>query len=139
MRERGRGRRAVSSAGADRAPASSAFTAATIEPTANAATKATGLARIAPGLGTLLRYQRADLPSDLVAGLAVAAVAIPGSIANAELAGFSPEVGLYASTLPLVAYALFGTSRQLMVGPSAATAVLVAAAVAPLAGGDAAL
>jgi high affinity sulfate transporter 1 len=113
--------------------------AATIEPTAPAAVKRNRLARIAPGLGTLLRYQRADLPSDLVAGLAVAAVAIPGSIANAQLAGFSPEVGLYASTLPLVAYALFGTSRQLMVGPSAATAVLVAAAVAPLAGGDAAL
>jgi high affinity sulfate transporter 1 len=74
-----------------------------------------------------------------VAGLAVAAVAIPGSIANAQLAGLSPEVGLYASTLPLVAYALFGTSRQLMVGPSAATAAMVAAAIAPLAGGDAAL
>ena len=116
-----------------------ASTAATIEPAANAAVKGSRLARIAPGLETLLRYQRADLPSDLVAGLAVAAVAIPGSIANAQLAGFSPEVGLYASTLPLVAYALFGTSRQLMVGPSAATAVLVAAAVAPLAGGDAAL
>jgi high affinity sulfate transporter 1 len=74
-----------------------------------------------------------------VAGLAVAAVAIPGSIANAQLAGLSPEVGLYASTLPLLAYALFGTSRQLMVGPSAATAAMVAAAIAPLAGGDAAL
>ena len=64
---------------------------------------------------------------------------MPGSIANAQLAGLSPQVGLYASTLPLVAYALFGTSRQLMVGPSAGTAALVAAAIAPLAGGDATL
>ena len=45
-------------------------------------------------------------------------------------------VGLYASILPLVAYALFGTSRQLIVGPDAATCAMVAAAVAPLAGGD---
>lgn len=109
------------------------------ERTVTAAAEISRLARVAPGLGALLRYRRADLPSDLVAGIAVAAVAIPGSIANAQLAGFSPEVGLYASTLPLVAYALFGTSRQLMVGPSAATAALVAAAIAPLAGGDAAL
>lgn len=97
------------------------------------------LERFAPGLRKLLHYQRADLPHDMVAGLAVAAVAIPGSIANAQLAGLSPELGLYASTLPLVAYALFGTSRQLMVGPSAATAVMVAAAIAPLAGGNASL
>ncbi len=97
------------------------------------------LARLAPGLWKLLHYQRGDLRHDIIAGLAVAAVAVPGSIANAQLAGLSPEVGLYASTLPLVAYAIFGTSRQLMVGPSAGTAALVAAAIAPLAGGDATL
>lgn len=94
------------------------------------------LARFAPGLASLLGYRRADLPHDLIAGLSVAAVALPVGVAYAQLAGFSPVVGLYASLLPLVAYALFGTSRQLIVGPDAATAALLAASVAPLAGGD---
>ncbi len=92
--------------------------------------------RLAPGLPALARYERRDLPHDIAAGVAVAAMAIPGSVATAQLVGFSPVVGLYASSLPLIAYALFGTSRQLMVGPSAATAAIVAAGVAPLAGGD---
>src|ERR1700752_2683342 len=94
------------------------------------------LSRVAPGLPGLLTYRRADFPSDLVAGLSVAAVALPVGVAYAQLAGFRPEVGLYASILPLVAYALFGTSRQLIVGPDAATCALVAAAAAPLAGGN---
>lgn len=94
------------------------------------------LAGIAPGLPALLNYQRADFPRDLVAGLSVAAVALPVGVAYAELAGFSPQAGLYASILPLVAYALFGTSRQLIVGPDAATCAIVAGAVAPLAAGD---
>jgi MFS superfamily sulfate permease-like transporter len=92
--------------------------------------------RLAPGLPALARYERRDLPHDIAAGVAVAAMAIPGSVATAQLVGFSPVVGLYASSLPLIAYALFGTSRQLMIGPSAATAAIVAAGVAPLAGGD---
>lgn len=94
------------------------------------------LVRFAPGLPALLGYRRADLPHDLVAGLSVAAVALPVGVAYAQLAGFNPVVGLYVSILPLLAYALFGTSRQLIVGPDAATCALVAAAVAPLAGGD---
>jgi len=93
--------------------------------------------QLAPGLPALLAYDWSDLPHDLVAGLSVAAVALPVGVAYAQLAGFRPEVGLYASVLPLVAYALFGTSRQLIVGPDAATCALVAAAVGPLAGGDA--
>ena len=97
------------------------------------------LARVAPGLPALLRYERADFPRDLAAGLSVAAIALPVGIAYAQLAGFNPAVGLYASILPPVAYALFGTSRQLIVGPDAATCAIVAAAVAPLAGGDDAL
>jgi high affinity sulfate transporter 1 len=95
------------------------------------------IARIAPGLARLLRYKRGDFPHDLRAGLSVAAVALPVGVAYAQLAGFSPVVGLYSSILPLVAYAIFGTSRQLIVGPDAATCALVAAAVAPLALGDA--
>ena len=94
------------------------------------------LAKFAPGLAALLSYRPDDLPHDLAAGLSVAAVAVPVGVAYAELAGFEPAVGLYASILPMVAYALFGTSRQLIVGPDAATCAMIAAAVAPLAGGD---
>ena len=94
------------------------------------------VAQYAPGLAALLHYELADAPADLKAGLAVTAVALPVGIAYAELAGFRPEVGLYSSILPLVAYAIFGTSRQLIVGPDAATCALVAASVAPLAAGD---
>jgi len=92
-------------------------------------------AGVLPGLPELRNYGRSDLPSDIIAGLSVAAVALPVGVAYAQLAGFRPEVGLYASILPLVAYALFGSSRQLIVGPDAATCALVAAAVAPMAAG----
>jgi len=94
------------------------------------------LARFAPGLAKLLGYKLADAPADIKAGLAVTAVALPVGIAYAGLAGFPPEVGLYSSLLALVAYAIFGSSRQLIVGPDAATCAVIAAAVAPLAAGD---
>jgi high affinity sulfate transporter 1 len=98
------------------------------------------LARIAPGLSALLRYRFPDdFRHDAVAGISVAAVALPVSIAYAELAGFNPIVGLYSSILPLVAYAIFGTSRQLMVNPDAAACAMIAAAIAPLAGNNAEL
>ena len=97
------------------------------------------LLTIGPGLAGLLGYQRTNLPHDVVAGLAVAAVTVPVGIANAQLAGLPPATGLYASILPLVVYAIFGTSRQLIVGTSAAASALVASAIAPLAGGDPAL
>ena len=93
-----------------------------------------------PGLSALRRYRfRSDFSHDLFAGLSVAAVALPVSIAYAELAGLSPAIGLYASIGPLLVYALFGTSPQLMVNPDAASCAILAAAVAPLAGGDPAL
>ena len=94
------------------------------------------LARFAPGLAELLEYKLEDAPADIKAGLAVAAVAVPVGIAYAGLAGFRPEIGLYSSLLPLLAYAIFGSSRQLIVGPDAATCAVIAAAVAPLAAGD---
>jgi high affinity sulfate transporter 1 len=95
------------------------------------------LARVAPGLTRLLSYSFAeDFRHDLLAGLSVAAVALPVAVAYAQLAGFDPAVGLYSCILPLVAYALFGTSRQLIVNPDAAVCAMIAAAVAPLAGGD---
>ncbi|MBR7627678.1 MULTISPECIES: SulP family inorganic anion transporter [Aeromonas] len=95
------------------------------------------LERWLPGLATLLQYQRAWLIPDVRAGLSVAAVALPVAIAYAELAGVGPLVGLYSCILPMLVYALFGTSRQLIVGPDAATCAVIAAVVTPLAAGDA--
>lgn len=89
-----------------------------------------------PGLRVARSYQRDCLGSDLRAGLSVAAVAVPTGIAYAQLAGLPPVVGLYASILPPAAYALFGSSRQLIVGPDSATCAMVAAAILPLAAGD---
>ncbi|HEX5213593.1 MAG TPA: sulfate permease [Pseudolabrys sp.] len=109
-------------------------------PPAFSSTARTGglLARIAPGLPALLNYRFAeDFRHDLIAGISVGAVAVPVAVAYAQLAGFSPVVGLYSSILPLVAYAIFGTSRQLMVNPDAAACAMLAAAVTPLAAGDA--
>jgi len=93
------------------------------------------LERIAPGLAKLLCY-REDFSHDLIAGLSAATIALPVGVAYAELAGFNPAVGLYSSILPLVAYAIFGTSRQLIIGPDAATCALVTAAVTPLGAGN---
>ena len=87
----------------------------------------------------LREYRLEWLRNDVPAGLSVAAVALPVAIAYAQLAGFPPVVGLYASILPLVVYAVFGTSRQLIVNPDAATCAMVAAIVTPLAAGNAAL
>ena len=81
-------------------------------------------------------YRREWLMSDVLAGISVAAVAIPISIAYSQLAGMPPVYGLYASLLPLLAYALLGSSRQLIIAPDAATCAIVAAVVAPLAAGD---
>lgn len=98
------------------------------------------LARFAPGVPALVNYRFAqDFRHDAVAGVSVAAVALPVAVAYAQLAGFSPVVGLYSCILPLIAYSIFGTSRQLMVNPDAAVCAMIAAAIAPLAGGDAEL
>jgi high affinity sulfate transporter 1 len=89
-----------------------------------------------PLLRTLRHYRREWLSRDMIAGLSVAAVQVPTAIAYATLAGFPPEVGLYASILPVLVYALFGSSRQLVIGPDAATCAMIAAILIPLAGGD---
>lgn len=94
------------------------------------------IARFVPGLANLLQYDRSWLRGDLVAGVSVAAVALPIGIAHAEIVRIPTEVGIYSAIFPLFAYALFGSSRHLMVGPDAATSILVAAALVPLAGGD---
>src|SRR6185369_10293455 len=97
-----------------------------------------GLARLLPGMQMLRTYQGDWLTSDLLAGVSVAAVALPIGIAYAQLAGFPPVVGIYSCILPPVAYALFGSSRQLVVNPDAAACAIVAATVGPLAAGDSA-
>lgn len=93
------------------------------------------IARWIPGLGTLATYKASFLPHDLAAGLTLGAVMVPVGLAYGELAGL-PLAGLYGSMLPLLAYALFGSSRQLIVGPDTAMAALVAIVVVPLAPGD---
>ena len=97
------------------------------------------LQRVFPFLSQLADYDRDQLRGDLSAGLTVGVMLIPQGMAYALIAGLPPIYGLYAALVPLVVYALFGTSRQLAVGPVAMVSILVAAAVGPLAGGDAAL
>lgn len=94
------------------------------------------LADWVPLLRDLRHYRKDWLSRDVIAGLSVAAVQVPTAIAYANLAGFPPEVGLYASMLPVLVYALFGSSRQLVIGPDAATCAMIAALLLPLAGGD---
>lgn len=89
-----------------------------------------------PGLATLFNYRFADFGPDIKAGLSVAAVALPVAIAYAELMGINAIIGLYACVFPMIIYALFGTSKQLIIGPDAATCAVIAAAVSPLAMGD---
>jgi SulP family sulfate permease len=80
-----------------------------------------------------MTWVRTALRSDLAAGVTVAAMLVPQAMAYALLAGLPPQVGLYASTVPLLAYAAIGTSRQLAVGPVAIVSLLTASALAPIA------
>ncbi len=82
-----------------------------------------------PIVGVVLRYRREDFSHDLIAGLVQGVIAIPQAIAYSLLAGLPPEAGLYASLVPMVVYAVLGSSRYLVVGPVAITALMVAAAL----------
>lgn len=84
-------------------------------------------------LAWLRHYRRSWLGGDLTAGLVVSVMIIPQSMAYAMLAGLPVQVGLYASLLPLLGYALFGSSMSLSVGPVAVTGLMTAALLAPLA------
>lgn len=86
-----------------------------------------------PAIEWLGSYKKSDLSGDLNAGLIVAIMLIPQGMAYAMLAGLPPVIGLYASTVPLIIYALFGTSRQLAVGPVAMVSLLVLSGVSLLA------
>src|SRR5262244_2198419 len=89
-----------------------------------------------PGLDRLRHYDRGWLAGDLLAGVTVAAYMVPQVMAYAVVAGLPPVVGLWALVAALPVYALFGSSRQLSVGPESTTALMTAAAVGPLAAGD---
>jgi len=94
------------------------------------------LKRVAPGLETIIHYRKENFRFDVVAGLSVAAVALPVGIAYAEIAGVPSVIGIYSAIFPLFAYALFGSSRQLMTGPDAATCIMAASSVAAVSAGD---
>lgn len=85
------------------------------------------LARVLPAYEWIRNYRRSDWRSDLTAGVTVAIMLVPQGMAYANLAGLPPVMGLYASTVPLFVYALFGSSRHLAVGPVAIISMVVVA------------
>jgi high affinity sulfate transporter 1 len=87
-----------------------------------------------PGLRTLATYQAPWLRRDVVAGLVLTALLVPQGMAYAELAGLPPITGLYTSILCLVAYALFGPSKILVLGPDSSLGPMIAATIIPLVG-----
>ena len=91
------------------------------------------LERAVPVSQELPAYRGGHARRDVLAGVTVAALALPSAMAYAELAGLSPVNGLYALLLPTVVYVLLGSSRQLVIGPEGSISALVAAAVLPLA------
>ena len=93
--------------------------------------------RFFPPFGWLAAYRREWLPSDAVAGITLAAYAIPVSLAYAALAGLPPQIGVYGYMLGGIGYALLGSSRQLAIGPTSAISLMIAGTVGVLAGGDA--
>jgi high affinity sulfate transporter 1 len=95
-----------------------------------------GLARYVPAVGWLGGYQGSWLRGDLAAGLTTSAVVIPQAMAYATIAGLPVQVGLYVATVPMLVYAVAGTSRPLSVSTTSTLAALTAAAVASAAAGD---
>lgn len=92
--------------------------------------------KLPPGLRMMRDYERPWLKSDLASGAALSAFLIPAGMAYAEAAGLPAVTGLYASIIPLLAYAVFGPSRVLIIGPDSSLAPMIAAAILPLAGKD---
>ena len=101
-------------------------------PNADTNTQTGSLAQYLPFTKWLLHYRRENLVGDLIAGIIVAVMLVPQSMAYAMLAGLPPQVGLYASIAPLLIYALLGTSRVLAVGPVAIVSLLVAEGIGQL-------
>src|SRR5499433_2811633 len=99
-------------------------------------TDQTGWMHWLPGLRMLRSYERGWLRHDLVAGLVMTTMLVPVGIAYAEASGVPGIHGLYATIVPLLAYAVFGPSRILVLGPDSALAAVILATVLPLSGGD---
>lgn len=99
-------------------------------------TSRSGIARYVPGLALFSQLKPELLRGELIAAVTVFAILVPSAMAYGDLAGVTPVAGLYVALGAMVGYALFGTSRQLIMGPEATTAILTTAAVTPLAGGD---
>lgn len=95
-----------------------------------------GLWKWLPGLYTLRHYQLTWLRSDLIAGLVLTAILVPVGMGYAQAAGLPAIYGLYATIVPLLAYAAFGPSRILVLGPDSSLAAMIAAVIVPLAAGD---
>jgi high affinity sulfate transporter 1 len=95
-----------------------------------------GWLRWLPGLRTLREYQLGWLPHDLMAGLVLTTMLVPVGIAYAVASGVPGIYGLYATIIPLLAYALFGPSRIMVLGPDSSLAAVILAVVLPLSGGD---
>ena len=79
-----------------------------------------------PAIDQISQYKRQYLGADLIAGTILSIMLIPQSLAYSLLAGLPPEMGLYASILPLIIYALFGSSRTMAIGPAALIAIMSA-------------
>src|SRR2546429_2405259 len=93
--------------------------------------------RYLPPARWLADYRLGWLPGDIIAGVTLAAYAIPVSLAYAALAGLPPQIGIYGYLLGGLGYALLGSSRHLAVGPTSAISLMIAASVGALAGGNA--
>jgi len=96
----------------------------------------TSVERFVPGLAAARSYERSWLGHDLVAGLVLTALLVPQGMAYAELAGLPAITGLYTSIMCLLAYAVFGPSRILVLGPDSSLGPMIAATILPLAGAD---
>ena len=96
----------------------------------------TGWIRWLPGLSTLRQYDPSWLRDDIVAGLVMTAMLVPAGIAYAQASGVPGINGLYATIVPLLAYAVFGPSRILVLGPDSALAAVILAVVGPMSAGD---
>src|SRR6187397_3559414 len=89
-----------------------------------------------PGLQVLRNYEAAWLPKDLTAGLVLTTMLVPVGIAYAVASGLPGIYGLYATIIPLIAYAIFGPSRILVLGPDSSLAAVLLGVVLPLSAGD---
>lgn len=94
------------------------------------------LARWLPGVAQLLDYPRGALRGDIVSGISVCVVMVPSVLAYAELAGVRPQAGLYAALAAMIFYALFTSTKRIVVGPDTTIALLAGSVVIPLAAGD---